>query len=113
MKREERLKKNYEFKQVYATGKSRAAKYTIIYYCINNRGICRLGVVISKKVGKSVVRHRLKRLYKEAFSRLKLQEKMEKGYDIIIVARKGAAALKFAQVLEEMTELLKKGNILR
>ena len=112
MKPEERLKKYYEFKKVYATGKSRAAKYTIIFYCKNNRELCRLGVVISKKVGKSVVRHRLKRLYKEAFCRLKVQEKMEKGYDIVIVARKGAATLKFAEVLEEMTELLKKGKIL-
>lgn len=113
MKSEERLKKNYEFRQVYTTGKSRAAKYAIIFYRKNNRGICRLGVVVSKKVGKSVVRHRLKRLYKEAFRHLKVQGKMEKGYDIIITARKGTAALKFAEVMEELTELLKKGKILR
>jgi ribonuclease P protein component len=113
MKREERLIKNYEFKQVYAAGKSRAAKHAIIFFRKNNREICRLGVVVSKKVGKSVVRHRLKRLCKEAYRRIKAQGNMEKGYDIIIVARKGAAPLKFAEVLAEMTELFKKGKILR
>lgn len=113
MKREESLKKNYEFKQVYANGKSRAAKYAIIIYRKNDRGICRLGVVVSKKVGKSVVRHRLKRLCKEAFRRIKEQESMEKGYDIVFIARKGAAALKFAEVLDEMAGLLKKGKIVR
>ena len=113
MKREESLRKNYEFKQVYANGKSRAAKYAIVFYRKNNRDICRLGVVVSKKVGKSVVRHRLKRLCKEAYRRIKEQGKMENGYDIVIVVRKGAAALQFDEVLHEMMDLFKKGKILQ
>ncbi|MEW5919532.1 MAG: ribonuclease P protein component [Bacillota bacterium] len=111
MKREERLRKNYEFKKVYQGGKSRAAQNTVIYYRRNECGFNRLGVSISKKVGKSVVRHRLKRLYSEAFYRMK--DKMQKGYDIIVVARKGAARLRFGDVLVEMTGLLKRGKIIK
>lgn len=111
MGKEERLRKNYEFKRVYQGGKSRAAKNAVIYFRKNEYGYNRLGISISKKVGKSVVRHRLKRLFKEAILRLK--DDMQKGYDIVIVARKGAAVLEFADVLGEMTLLLQRGKIIR
>ncbi len=110
MKREERLRKDYQFKKVYKRGKSRVADHTVIIFRKNDENYNRLGISISKKVGKSVVRHRLKRLYSEAFYQLK--DAMNKGYDIIIVARKGAAVLKFADVLKELTGLFKKGKIL-
>lgn len=110
MKREERLRKNHQFKKVYKSGKSRVADHTVIIFRKNDENYNRLGISISKKVGKSVVRHRLKRLYSEAFYRLK--DEMKKGYDIIIVARKGAAVLKFADVLNELSRLLKRGKIL-
>ncbi len=109
MKREERLRKNYHFKRVYQGGKSRVSKYTVIIFRPNGMNYNRLGVSISKKVGKSVVRHHLKRLYSEAFYRLK--DSLKTGYDIIIVARKGAAALKFRDVLEELAGLFKRGKL--
>jgi len=109
MKREERLRKNYHFKRVYQGGKSRVSNYTVIIFRPNFLEYNRLGVSISKKVGKSVARHHLKRLYCEAFYRLK--DNLKTGYDIIIVARKGAAMLKFADVLQELSGLLKKGKL--
>ncbi len=109
MKREERLRKNHHFKRVYQGGKSRVEKHTVIIFRPNGMGYNRLGVSISKKVGNSVVRHHLKRLYSEAFYRLK--NHLKTGYDIIIVARKGAASLKFADVMEELSGLLKRGKL--
>ena len=109
MKKEERLRKNYHFKRVYQGGKSRAANNTVLIFRPNAMNYNRLGISISKKVGKSVVRHHLKRLYSEAFYRLK--DDLKTGYDIIIVARKGAAMLKFADVLDELSRLLKRGKL--
>ncbi len=63
------LKKNYQFGFVYNKGKSVADKYLVLYAVRNKRNpdINRLGITVSKKVGKSVVRSRVTRLIKESY----------------------------------------------
>ena len=58
----ESLKKNYDFQNVYKTGKSYANKYLVMYVVENHSEKNRLGISVSKKVGNSVVRHRVTRL---------------------------------------------------
>ena len=58
----ETLKKNSEFKSVYQAKHSYANKYIIMYILQNGTDTNRLGVSVSKKVGNSIVRHRLARL---------------------------------------------------
>ena len=84
----ESLKKNRDFQVVYRKGKSLANKYIIMYVLKNDSDTNRLGISVSKKVGNSVVRHRLTRLIRESY-RLK-EEKFQCGYDIIVIARVGA-----------------------
>lgn len=60
--------KNYsEFKKVYDNGKSYANKYLVMYAVRNEEDRQRLGISVSKKVGNSVVRHRVTRLIRESF----------------------------------------------
>jgi ribonuclease P protein component len=64
----------------------------------------RLGVSVSKKVGNSVVRHRVKRLIKECY---RLRENMFiNGIDIIFLARKGAGELDFRETEREVLRLM-------
>lgn len=84
----ESLKKNSDFKKVYNSSCSCANKQFVGYFLKNNLTNNRIGISISKKVGNSVTRHRLKRLVKEAY-RLN-QSKIKSGYDIVIIARAGA-----------------------
>lgn len=79
------LKNSLEFGNVYKRGKSYANKYLVMYIVDNNLEISRLGISVSKKVGNSVVRHRITRLIREAY-RLH-QKEMVGGKDIIVVAR--------------------------
>ena len=58
----ESLKKNADFKNCYNSGKSFVNKYLVLYLCGNGLGRNRYGISVSKKVGNSVVRHRVKRL---------------------------------------------------
>ena len=58
----ESLKKNQDFKTVYGHGKSCANRYLVMYVLGNDSSGNRLGISVSKKVGNSVVRHRLTRL---------------------------------------------------
>ena len=77
--------KNKDFQNVYKNGKSYANKYLVMYLLYNNKEESRLGISVSKKVGNSVVRHRITRLIREAYRLNK--EKFSKGYDIVVIAR--------------------------
>ena len=83
----ETLKKNSEFKSVYQAKHSYANKYIIMYILQNGTDTNRLGVSVSKKVGNSIVRHRLARLIREAF-RLNVTQ-VAPGYDVVVIAIEG------------------------
>lgn len=84
----ESLKKTHEFRHVYQTGISYANKYLVMYVIQNETNRNRLGISVSKKVGNSVIRHRITRLIRESY-RLN-EDKLLSGYDIIVVARMAA-----------------------
>jgi len=103
------LKKNWEFKRVYRYGRTVVSKNIVLYYCPNGSESNRIGFSISKKVGGSVIRNRIKRFFKEAF--LNLEHKLKKGYDVILIARKPSADLNFHEALRELTKLCRKGQL--
>ena len=81
--------KNEEFRVVYDKGKSKGNKYLVMYLSSNDLNYNRIGISVSKKVGNSVVRHRVKRLIKEAI-RLNYGC-FGNGLDIVVIARAQAA----------------------
>lgn len=99
----ESLRKNTQFQFVYKNGKSYANKYMIMYVKKNGLQINRLGISVSKKVGNSVVRHRVKRLIKESY---RLHENVfNSGLDIVIVGRPSAATVGYEEVEEALLHL--------
>lgn len=101
----ETLKKNIDFQKVYKSGKSYANKYLVMYVLENGTDITRIGISVSKKVGNSIVRHRLARLIREAF-RLST-ECIPDGYDYVVVARASLKDKGFFETKESMIHLLK------
>ena len=88
MKFSESLKKNADFQNVYRDGVSFANRYLVMYIKENGTDRNRLGISVSKKVGNSVVRHRITRLIRESY---RLREDMfNSGLDMVVIARKGA-----------------------
>ena len=67
-----------------------------MYVIKNDLGKNRLGISVSKKVGNSVVRHRIARLFRESF-RLS-NEKFHSGWDIVVVARNAAKGKSFDDI---------------
>jgi len=109
----ESLKKNQAFREVYNHRRSVANRLLVLYIKKNDMNVNRLGISISRKVGKAVVRNRIKRLIKE---QIRLCEKeLVLGYDLVIIVRAGAAALPravaFKQIGESLVHLLDKQRI--
>lgn len=88
MKNFNSIKKNKDFQIVYRTGKSYANKILVMYVMKSDNPENRIGISVSKKVGNSIVRHRITRLIRESF---RLNETVLKtGLDIVVVARAAA-----------------------
>lgn len=111
MKFTEGLKKNHEFQEVYKNGVSRANKYLVMYVSENDQDVNRLGISVSKKVGNSVVRHRVKRLVKESY---RLHEDIfNSGLNIVITARAAAASISYSKMESAVLHLGKLHNIVK
>ena len=105
MKYSETLKKNDEFREIYRTGKSYANKYLIMYVRRNETDYNRIGISVSKKVGNSVVRHRITRLIRESY-RLS-EDSFLSGLDIVVVARVGAREKNYKEIESALLHLMK------
>ena len=92
----ERLRKNDDFRSVYRKGRSSGGSIFVLFIKENGLPVKRLGISVSKKVGNSVVRHRVKRLFRECY---RLHEEMFRdGLDIVVLAREGAAGSNYSQI---------------
>jgi len=111
MKKIERIKKNAHFRLIYKKGKSISDSNLVMYCVKNGKDYNRIGVSVSKKVGKSVVRNRYKRLIKESFRKNK--SIFKQGYDIIFIARVGILKCKYRDVEKSVIGLMKKFGLVK
>ena len=84
MKNISSLKNTSEFREVYVNGKSLANRLLIVYV-LKKEGPFRIGISVSKKVGNSVIRHRVTRLIRESY--ISVKESLPDGIWMVVVAR--------------------------
>ncbi|MCI8615186.1 ribonuclease P protein component [Parablautia intestinalis] len=107
----ESLKKNIDFQHVYRNGKSYANKYLVMYVLENNTVKNRLGISVSKKVGNSVVRHKITRLIRESY---RLHENIfNSGLDIVVIARNNASSASYWKIESALLHLAKLHQIIK
>jgi len=85
--RRRRLSRSGDFRRAYRKGSSKATRHLVLYRFDrgeSDSGL-RLGVSVSRKLGDSVTRNRVKRVLKEAFWAEINPEKAE--HDFVLVAR--------------------------
>ncbi len=110
MKFTQSLKKNFQFRYVYNRGKSLANRHLVMYVIKNGKQTNQLGISVSKKVGKSVVRSRVTRLIRESY-RL-MEEDVRQGYDIVVIARVAAKDVSYHEIEKSLRHLIKKHYLL-
>ena len=79
------LKKNSDFRRLYAKGKSAVTPYLVVYCRRGREPVNRLGYTVSTKLGHAVRRNRVRRRLREIY-RLNAPA-LQQGFDIVIVAR--------------------------
>jgi ribonuclease P protein component len=106
----ESLRRKEDFKIVYNKGKSLANKYLVMYIISNGDSINRIGIPVSKKVGNSVVRHRVTRLVRENY-RLN-ENRIKTGYNIVIIGRVRSSSANFRDIERSLLDLLRRHKLL-
>lgn len=103
-KKEERLLRRAEFLTVTEGGKKVHTRNFIIFTRPNNLSFSRIGITVSRKVGNAVRRNRVKRVVREFFRLNKA--KIEKGIDIVVIAKREAVGIGFSEVSLELSRAL-------
>lgn len=110
--KQNKLKKNVEFKIVYRRGKSFSNNLLVLYIYKNNKNIniSKIGISVSKKVGNSVIRSRVKRLIKESY-RLNSYKFNVEGYDLVIIARASSSNRSYKEIDKALVNIFKKAGL--
>lgn len=108
--KEYRLRSKKEFEEVFKRGKRISGEGMVCYWLSDEQLGNKLGIVISRKVGRSVKRNRIKRFIREYY-RLHRPYFREAGA-LVVVARPVLATWSHQQVDAELERLLKAGGIL-
>lgn len=104
------LKLNHIFQRLYKTT-GQANSYLVLYVRPNRLEKNRVGVTVSKKLGKAVVRNRVRRRLREVY---RLNESaFIPGYDIVVVARSKCVEAEFDKLTNAYLSLAQKAGILR
>jgi ribonuclease P protein component len=108
--KEEKIRKNIEFRTVYRRGKSFSNQLLVLYIFKNKRELNRVGISVSKKVGKSVIRSKVKRLISESY-RLN-NDSIKKGYDLVFIARTASNDKSYAEIEKSLKNLFKRSGLI-
>ena len=104
------LKLNHVFRRLYRTN-GFAGPYLVLYARKNRTGTNRVGITVSKKLGKAHIRNRIRRRLREVY-RLN-EDKFLPGWDIVLVGRGKALDADFTAMAGSFLSLAKKAGILR
>ncbi len=111
MEKKFRLRKNMEFKKVYKFGKNYWNRNLILYVRKNGLEDTRVGYTITKKIGNSVVRNKLRRRMKEIY-RLNFH-RIKKGYDLIFIPKKNIVDISYDELESSMIHIMKIAGVLK
>ncbi len=103
-----RLHGRKAFDQVFRRGRIYRHELVVLRVRPNGLAYNRLGLVVSKKLGKATVRNRVKRRLREAVRKLPLST----GWDLVFVLRLPAAQASYHELARAAAGLLARAGVL-
>ena len=96
-----------QFGLIYERGRSWTSREVVVRALPNSLGITRYGLTVSRRIGKAVIRNKIKRRLREIIRKTGLKP----GWDIVIIARNTAASADFATLGRSVDNLLMKAGL--
>lgn len=109
------ISENHLYKKVYAKGTKAFCKHIVVYVLTDYHAsrlarenplktkVNRVGITVPKKLGKAVVRSRVRRIVREGYRLADKENNIRKGKLVVIVARDSAATAKSTEIKAELT----------
>lgn len=110
MKRRYRLRARERFQQVRTEGRCWADRLLVLCILPNGLAWSRFGFSTSKRVGKAVVRNRVRRRLREVVSLRR--EHIDAGWDVVFIARPPSAHASYPQIEQSCEGLLARAGLL-
>jgi len=104
----ERLRKDSQFANVHAKGKTWACESVVLKAIPNGLGWNRYGFVTSKRLGNAVERNRIKRRLREIVRSAPTRD----GWDLVFIARQGSKRANYHQLLSSVVKLLHRARLI-
>ena len=106
-----RLKKAREFQRVRQQGRSIGAALLTLGWAPNALAVSRCGYTVGKRVGGAVMRNRVKRRLREIIRLQARAGQLAPSYDLVLIARTGAAQASYQQLAAEVVSLLRRAHL--
>ena len=109
MKRLQRLLNPKDFRRLYSQGEVVKNDLLVLHCLANELEVVRVGFSVSKKLGKAVVRNRVKRRLREAIR--SAADDIKPGYDLILSARVRCRGASYQEVIGAVADVLQRGSL--
>jgi ribonuclease P protein component len=107
MQGERYLTKPEQYARVYNGGSSWVNNLLVLKALPNGLTMSKYGFSVSKRVGKAVVRNKVKRLLREILRVTQLKP----GWDIVIIVRPAAGSTDYVKLKQSVTDLLSRARL--
>lgn len=109
MRSENRLRKRKHFNYIYKNGESKSSVFVQLVFIKSKIKPFKVGFVVSKKIGKSVIRNKVKRRMREIF--WEIVPNINKNYNYILIAKPGIENLDYISIKNEILMVINKAGL--
>lgn len=106
----DRIRKKSEYGTVFSDSRKVADRYFVCYLATQEQQGTKMGLAVSRKVGKAVTRNRVKRYLREFYRTHR--SLLSPPCHFVVVARPEAAGLDYATCVQTMKRLLHRGGVM-